>query len=70
MSVVKRSLSIRGHRTSVSLEDPFWSALKDMAEADGRSLMSLVADIDARRGADNLSSAIRCHVLAHYRGKG
>ena len=62
--VVKRSLTIRGHRTSISLEEPFWRALTDLAEARGCSIAALVAEIDESRmtsGADygNLSSAIR-----------
>lgn len=60
----KRSLSIAGHRTSVSLEDAFWTALKAMAERRGLSLAALVAQIDAGRDAANLSSALRVAALA------
>ncbi|WP_061931076.1 ribbon-helix-helix domain-containing protein [Aureimonas sp. AU22] len=61
----KRSLSIRGHRTSISLEDAFWSELRSLAVRRHMSLAALIAEIDAERGADtNLSSAIRLHVLA------
>ncbi len=60
----KRSLTIAGHRTSVSLEDPFWAHLKRMAGARGISLADLVGDIDRTRGARNLSSALRLAVLA------
>jgi predicted DNA-binding ribbon-helix-helix protein len=63
----KRSLAIAGHRTSVSLEDAFWDALKRIASADGRTMAALVAEVDSRRGATNLSSALRLHVLEHYR---
>lgn len=63
----KRSLSIAGHRTSVSLEEPFWTALKDIAAQDDRKLAGLIAEIDSRRGANNLSSALRLYALAHYR---
>lgn len=63
----KRSLSIAGHRTSVSLEDEFWAALKQIAAEEQRSLTALIAEIDSRRGATNLSSALRLHVLAHFR---
>jgi predicted DNA-binding ribbon-helix-helix protein len=63
----KRSLSIAGHRTSVSLEDAFWDALKEIAATEGRSITALVADVDSRRGSTNLSSALRLHALAHYR---
>ena len=66
-AVAKRSLSVAGHRTSVSLEDAFWTALRDIAEARGLTLAGLVADIDRGRGGANLSSAIRVHVLAFYR---
>jgi predicted DNA-binding ribbon-helix-helix protein len=61
--VVKRSLAIAGHRTSVSLEFAFWEALKAIADARGQSLASVVAAIDAERGGANLSSAIRVFVL-------
>ena len=60
----KRSLTIAGHRTSVSLEDPFWEALAEMAAARKQSLASVIASIDQRRPADrNLSAAIRIAVL-------
>jgi predicted DNA-binding ribbon-helix-helix protein len=59
----KRSLTIAGHRTSISLEEPFWRALKEIAAADGVSLAALVAAIDGRRKGVGLSSALRIHVL-------
>ena len=62
-SLVKRSVTIKGHRTSVSLEDAFWRQLRDAAERRGQSLSSLIAEIDAARGAANLSSSIRVFVL-------
>ncbi len=62
----KHSLAIAGHRTSVSLEEPFWVALKEIAGQERRTLAALVADVDSRRGEANLSSALRLHVLAHY----
>ena len=65
----KRSLTIAGHRTSVSLEDPFWQALKDIAAERGLPLAALIAEIDDARGDINLSSALRVHVLAHFRGR-
>lgn len=65
----KRSLAIAGHRTSVSLEEPFWDALKEIAAGEGRPLASLVAEIDLARGEANLSSALRLRVLAHYRSR-
>lgn len=58
----KHSLEIAGHRTSVTLEDEFWNALRDLAKRQGRSLNVLVAEIDEARDG-NLSSAIRVHVL-------
>ena len=64
----KRSLTIRGHRTSVTLEDAFWTALREVAEAHGSSLAALAAEIDAARDpGTNLASAIRVHLLSHYR---
>jgi predicted DNA-binding ribbon-helix-helix protein len=66
---VKHSLTLHGHRTSVSLEAAFWQAFRDIAEAKGMALNVLAAEIDAGRGADTgLASAIRVYVLAHYRG--
>ena len=61
--IVKHSLSIAGHRTSVSLEDVFWRELKAQAQKDGVSLAALVAEIDAGRGDANLSSALRVALL-------
>ena len=65
--VVKRSIVITGHKTSVSLEDAFWSALKDIAASRNVTLSELVASIDADRRQGNLSSAIRLFVLDHFR---
>ncbi len=62
-AVVKRSLTIAGHRTSISLEDAFWSRLKAAAKTRNQPLSALIADIDASRGEANLSSAIRVFVL-------
>lgn len=60
----KHSLTLRGHRTSVSLEPEFWRAFRALAAAEGRGLNELAAEIDAARGADRgLASAIRVHVL-------
>ncbi len=63
----KRSLSIAGHRTSISLEAPFWEALKEIAASEERPIAALVAEVDSGRGELNLSSALRLHALAHYR---
>ncbi|MGE5260523.1 MAG: ribbon-helix-helix domain-containing protein [Actinomycetota bacterium] len=64
----KRSLTIARHRTSITLEDEFWEALSDIARAEGRSIASLVGEIDKRRDAagragPSLSAAIRVYVL-------
>ena len=64
--VVKRSIVIAGHKTSVSLEDAFWKGLKDIAIARRITLSDLVASIDTERRHGNLSSAIRLFVLDHY----
>ncbi|PJI91719.1 ribbon-helix-helix protein [Yoonia maricola] len=60
---VKRSLTLRGHRTSVSLEDIFWDAFRDCATADGETINGLAAKIDEARGDLGLASAIRIFVL-------
>jgi predicted DNA-binding ribbon-helix-helix protein len=66
--VVKRSIVIAGHKTSVSLEDAFWKGLKEIAGSRDMTLSDLVATIDSERRHGNLSSAIRLFVLDHYRG--
>ncbi len=63
----KRSVVIAGHKTSVSLEEPFWNGLGDIAAERGISLNRLIAEIDRGR-AGNLSSAIRVYVLGWARG--
>lgn len=74
-AIVKRSVRIARHPTSVTLEDAFWHALKEIAAARGMSLNALVAEIDTARieageeaASTNLSSAIRVHVLEWFRG--
>lgn len=68
--VVKRSVAIRGHRTSYSVEQPFFEELRAIAQARGMRLAALVAEIDAARPEDtNLSSAIRLHVLANLKAR-
>jgi predicted DNA-binding ribbon-helix-helix protein len=62
--VVKRSIVIAGHRTSVSMEQPFWDQLKRIAEQDNSSIAALIGRIDGGRARQNLSSAIRVFVLA------
>lgn len=65
--ICKRSLSIAGHRTSISLEEAFWSELRQLARGRDISIAALVAEIDAARGEANLSSAIRVFVLTSLR---
>lgn len=65
----KRSVAIAGHRTSISLEGPFWDALGEIARARGLSLNALVSEIDESRDG-NLSGAIRVYVLDWFRGRG
>jgi predicted DNA-binding ribbon-helix-helix protein len=67
--VVKRSIVIANHKTSVSLEDAFWKGLKDIANDRDVTLSDLVASIDTERMHGNLSSAIRLFVLDHYRNR-
>jgi len=67
---VKRSLTLRQHRTSVSLEDEFWTAFRDIAEKQGRAINELAAEIDAARDIETgLATAIRLFVLAYYRDR-
>ena len=66
--VIKRSIVVAGHKTSVSLEDDFWKALKEIATGRDVTLSELVASIDKGRREGNLSSAIRLFVLDHFRG--
>lgn len=63
----KRSVTLAGHRTSVSLETEFWAALKELAGQRGQSMTALIGEIDRTRQTANLSSAIRVHVLAACR---
>ena len=67
--VIKRSIVINGHKTSVSLEDGFWAGLKEIANARSMTLSEMVASIDTGREQGNLSSTIRLFVLDHYRGR-
>lgn len=64
---VKRSFSLKGHQTSISLEAPFWDALKEAADREGKSLAGLVAEIDEARGNAGLSGAVRIWILDYYR---
>ncbi|HWX30441.1 MAG TPA: ribbon-helix-helix domain-containing protein [Steroidobacteraceae bacterium] len=64
--IVKRSIVLAGHKTSVSLEDAFWEGLKDIAKTKRKTLSDLVSGIDLDRERGNLSSALRLFVLNHY----
>ena len=66
--VIKRSVALAGHKTSVSLEDAFWKGLKEIARQRDMTLSDLIASIDNDRQYGNLSSAIRLFVLDYYRG--
>ena len=66
-SVVKRSVIRNGHKSSISLEDQFWDALREIADHEHMAISALVATIDHGRTTNNLSSAIRVHVLDHFR---
>ena len=67
--VIKRSIVVAGHKTSVSLEDAFWTGLKEIAGERGLTLSEMVASIDTGRQHGNLSSAIRLFVLDHYKAQ-
>jgi predicted DNA-binding ribbon-helix-helix protein len=68
-TIVKRSIVVAGHKTSVSLEDAFWRGLKEVARQRDMTLSELVGTIDSGRQHGNLSSAIRLFVLDHYRSE-
>ncbi len=63
---VKRSIMVAGHRTSVSLEAPFWDGLKVLAEVRGLTVAQFIAEIDAARIETGLSGALRVAVLRYY----
>ena len=67
--VVKRSIVIDGHKTSVSLEAAFWNSMKEISDGRGLTLSALVSGIDAGRQQGNLSSAIRLFVLDHFKSR-
>jgi predicted DNA-binding ribbon-helix-helix protein len=67
--VVKRSIVVAGHKTSVSLEDAFWKGLKEIATGRGLTLSEMVGEIDSARAQGNLSSTLRLFVLDHYRAQ-
>ncbi|MBU6475837.1 MAG: ribbon-helix-helix domain-containing protein [Alphaproteobacteria bacterium] len=63
---VKRSVTVAGHRTSITLESAFWDALKEIAAAQGKSVNALIAEIDGAQ-PENLSSALRVFILKYYK---
>jgi predicted DNA-binding ribbon-helix-helix protein len=65
-TILKRSVVVGKHKTSISLEDAFWSSLKEIAASRQTTCSGLLAEIDERRQSANLSSAIRLFVLEHY----
>jgi len=67
--VVKRSVILAGHKTSVSLEDAFWNALKEIARKRLMTLSELIGTIDSQRQQGNFSSAIRIFALEYYRSQ-
>jgi predicted DNA-binding ribbon-helix-helix protein len=68
-TVVKRSIILAGHKTSVSLEDAFWRGLKDIATNRRMTMSDLVSSIDLDRQQGNLSSALRLFVLNHFQAR-
>jgi predicted DNA-binding ribbon-helix-helix protein len=68
-AIVKRSVVLDGHKTSVSLENEFWEGLRDIAERQKTNLSNLVRQVDHGRNSGNLSSAIRVYVFNHFRAQ-
>ena len=68
-TVIKRSIVIEGHKTSVSLEDGFWGGLKEIAQSRNTTLSNIIGEIDLNRRQGNLSSAIRLFVLDGVRAR-
>jgi predicted DNA-binding ribbon-helix-helix protein len=66
-AIVKRSVVINGHKTSVSLEEPFWNGVREIAQAEQKTVSALLCQIDGARTHANLSSAVRIFVLEHAR---
>src|SRR5260370_15820479 len=67
--VVKRSIVVAGHKTSVSLEEAFWNGMKEISGLRDMTLSELVGEIDSNRQQGNLSSAIRLFVLDYFRSE-
>ena len=68
-AMVKRSVVIAGHKTSVSLEEPFWAVMRQIAESEATTVSAILRRIEASRGNSNLSSATRVFALEHVRGR-
>lgn len=68
-AVIKRSIILEGHKTSVSLEDEFWDGLREIVSDKNTSLSAVVDEIDRDRDNCNLSSAIRVYVFNYFRGR-
>jgi predicted DNA-binding ribbon-helix-helix protein len=66
-TIIKRSIIVDGHKTSICLEDAFWSSLKEIAQAQGATVSQTVTEIDKTRQYSNLSSAVRLFVLDRVR---
>ena len=66
---LKRSVTIAGHRTSVSLEPEFWDALRNIAATEEKPTQRLIEEIDEARSGEGLSSAVRVYVLKYYRDR-
>ena len=67
--IIKRSVSVAGHKTNISLEDAFWTRLRDIAQSRAMTVSAVVADIDLHRHHVNLSSAVRLFVFEHARAE-
>jgi predicted DNA-binding ribbon-helix-helix protein len=67
--ILKRSVMLLGHKTSISLEEPFWQALREIAAERGTTTAALLNSIASKRVEGNLSSTLRVFVLAHFRGR-
>jgi predicted DNA-binding ribbon-helix-helix protein len=67
--VIKRSVIINGHKTSVSLEQPFWNIVRDIAHDERTTVSAVLRRIDEARQHANLSSAVRVYVLEHTRAR-
>ena len=65
---IKRSVTVAGHRTSITLEGAFWDSLKEIADSQNKSVNALIAEIDGQQ-PENLSGAIRVFVLNYYKNK-